>query len=135
MRLGVLHLELGELRHALLKVRHPPLLLHGELGLGGLGHLLEGGARLLLSAKVICQAKLETVFFLSFLLVLCQRNVFVSCPGEIQIFVCLFVVCQTSKTIIYNFCLYSFSSDCKSYLFQRAENFKVILQLFFLSLT
>ena len=40
------------------------------------------------------------------LLIFCQRHIFVSCPGKIQIFVCLLVVCQTSKTIIFNFCLY-----------------------------
>ena len=65
VRLGVLDLQLGELGHTLLEVRHPPLLLHGELRLGRLGHLLEGGARLLLSARIICQAKLETVFSLT----------------------------------------------------------------------
>ena len=48
MRLGVLDLELGQVGHALLAVRHPPLLLHRQLGLGSLGHLLKRGARLLL---------------------------------------------------------------------------------------
>ena len=31
MRLGVLDLELGQVGHALLAVRHPPLLLHRQL--------------------------------------------------------------------------------------------------------
>ena len=48
VRLGVLDLELSQVGHALLAVRHPPLLLHRQLGLGSLGHLLERGARLLL---------------------------------------------------------------------------------------
>ena len=48
--LGVFDLELCQLGDTLLTVRHSPLLLHLQLGLGGLGHLLECCAGLLLSA-------------------------------------------------------------------------------------
>ena len=47
--LGVFDLELCQLGDTLLTVRHSPLLLHLQLRLGGLGHLLECCAGLLLS--------------------------------------------------------------------------------------
>ena len=49
--LGVLHLKLCQLQHALLAVSYPPLLLHFQLRLGRLGHLLECSASLLLPGE------------------------------------------------------------------------------------
>ena len=46
--LGVLDLQLRQLLHALLAVSHSPLLLHFQLRLGRLGHLLECSAGFLL---------------------------------------------------------------------------------------
>ena len=49
--LSMLHLQLCQLQHALLTVSYSPLLLHFQLRLGRLGHLLERGAGLLLSGN------------------------------------------------------------------------------------
>ena len=62
--LGVLHLQLSQLQHALLAVSYSPLLLHFQLRLGCLGHLLECSASLLLPReKTVRNTQTQTIVF------------------------------------------------------------------------